>query len=278
MSYIQHEKISNSKKLPFKIFNFHAHNLNRVIPLHWHQSTELLYCAQGKLEVKLKDQSYLLGKNDFVVINPYQIHSTQSPQKNWVLCIQLPLPFLSEMTNSKFLHEYVFNANSCIEKSENDQELISTFASIISLQNKETNLVTNLKIMTEVINVIRILTEYYAQESKTIEEESNINFIEELTKFVLKNYQHELRINDVAQNFCYSNGYTSRLIKKSLGSSFSDLLRLVRINKAIDLMNSSSKSWVEISELTGFITYRNLYNAFYSVYHMSPNQFKKQNK
>ena len=128
------------------------------------------------------------------------------------------------------------------------------------------------------INVIRILTEYYAQESKTIEEESNINFIEELTKFILKHYQHELRINDIAQHFCYSNGYTSRLIKKNLGTSFSDLLRLVRINKAIDLMNSSSKSWLEISELTGFMTYRNLYNAFYSVYQMSPSQFKKQNK
>ncbi|MEB3365541.1 hypothetical protein SDC49_24890 [Lactobacillus sp. R2/2] len=72
-----------------------------------------------------------------MVINPYQIHSTKSPQQNWVLCIQLPLPFLSEMTNKEFLHEYVFNANSCIEKSENDQELIATFASIISLQNKK---------------------------------------------------------------------------------------------------------------------------------------------
>ena len=278
MSYIKHEKISNSKKLPFKVFNFHAHNLNRVIPMHWHQSTELLYCAQGKLEVKLKNHNFLLCKNDFIAINPYQIHSTKSLQKNSVLCIQLPLPFLNELTNNTFLYKYIFAANSCTESNSINQELISTFKDIINLQNSDSSLVTNLKITTNVINVVRILTEFYAKESNIDQQESNIYFVEELTSFISQNFDKDIQIHDVSQHFAYSEGYTSRLIKKSLGTSFSELLRLVRINKAIDLMNSSPKSWVEIAELTGFKTYRNLYNAFYSVYQMSPNEFKNQNQ
>lgn len=40
MRHISHEYIQNNPQLPFKLFTFHAHNLARVIPLHWHQSTE----------------------------------------------------------------------------------------------------------------------------------------------------------------------------------------------------------------------------------------------
>lgn len=279
MTYdITHETINNSKELPFKVFNFHAHNLNRVIPMHWHQSTELLYCAQGKLEVTLKNQSYVLNESDFLAINPYQLHSTKSPQKNWVLCIQLPLTFLSAITSNQFFHNYVFSANSCKRKSENDCELIKAFERTIQLQSAKNNLVTNLKITTEVVNILRILTQYYSKEKNICEDESNIQFVEELTNFISKNFSTDLKFHDLSQNFSYSDGYTSRLIKKNLGTTFSDLLLLIRINKAIDLMNASSKSWLEIAELTGFRTYRNLYNAFYKVYKMSPNQFKASNK
>lgn len=275
---IKHEMISNSKELPFKIFNFHAHNLNRVIPMHWHQSTELLYCKQGQLEVNLKNHTYILKENDFIVINPYQIHSTKSPQKNWVLCIQLPLSFLNAITSNQFLRYYIFDANSCKRKNKNDYELTQAFKNIIELQMAKSNLVVSLKTTTNVVNIIRLLTQYYSKKSKIFEEESNINFVEELTSFISNNFEKDLKISDISEHFAYSDGYTSRLIKRNLGTSFSDLLQLIRINKAIDLMNSSSKPWVEISELTGFKTYRNLYNAFYKIYKMSPNQFKDLHK
>ena len=90
MHHISHEYIQNNPQLPFKLFSFHAHNLARVIPLHWHQSTEILYCESGELQVTVKNQSYLLKKNDFIVINPYEIHTSKSPIENHILCIQLP--------------------------------------------------------------------------------------------------------------------------------------------------------------------------------------------
>lgn len=278
MVYIKHETINNSKQLLFKVFNFHAHNLNRVIPMHWHQSTELLYCEHGQLEVKLKNYTFMLNKNDFIVINPYQIHSTKSPQKNSVLCIQLPLYFLNALTSNQFLHSYIFVANSCKQKNIADQKLCSAFKSIIKLQSQPHNLVRDLKITTLVLNIIRLLTQFYSRESNIFEEKSNIKFVEELTSYITQNYNQNLKISDVATYFSYSKGYTSRLIKKNLGTSFTALLQLVRINKAIDIMNSSSKTWIEIAELTGFKNYRNLYNAFIEIYQKSPNQFKTDQK
>lgn len=278
MSNIEHEAIDNSKRLLFKIFNFHAHNLNRVIPMHWHQSTEILYCEQGQLEVKLKNHTYMLHKNDFIVINPYQIHSTKSPQRNSVLCIQLPLYFLNSVTSNEFLHNYIFFANSCRQKKKVDRELIVTFKKIIRLQSQPHNIVIDLRITTLVLNAIRILTEYYSQESKMFKKKINITFVEELTNFISQNFNRDLKISDVAMHFSYSCGYTSRLIKESLGTSFTALLQLVRINKAIDLMNSSSKSWIEIAEATGFKNYRNLYNAFIHIYQKAPNQFKAEHE
>lgn len=112
MRHISHEYIQNNPQLPFKLFTFHAHNLARVIPLHWHQSTEILYCESGELQVTVKNQSYLLKKNDFIVINPYEIHTSKSPIENHILCIQLPFSFLSYVTSNSFYNQFTFSANS----------------------------------------------------------------------------------------------------------------------------------------------------------------------
>lgn len=278
MTYIKHESINNSQQLPFKIFSFRAHNLERVIPMHWHQSTEILFCAKGNLEVRLKENNYFLKKNDFLVINPYQIHSTKSLTINWILCIQLPLVFLNKITANKFLKNFIFDANSCKYKKVHDRELIKIMTYIINLQEQPTNLVKNLKILTEVVDLVRVLTEYYSKKNNIALNKNDINFIEELTNYISTNSSKDLKLKDISTHFSYSNGYTSRLIKKNLGTSFLKLLRIIRINKAIDLMNNSHDSWLKIANETGFQTYRNLYNTFKKIYHLSPEQFKREQK
>ncbi len=74
--------------------------------------------------------------------------------------------------------------------------------------------------------------------------------------------------------FSYSTYYTSRLINENLGVSFSNLLRIIRINKSIELIRSTSLPLEKIAVKTGFKRYRNLYNSFYKIYDMSPIQFK----
>lgn len=141
MTNITHELVDNDKSIPFKIFDFHAHDLSRIIPPHWHQSTEILFCKYGKLRIKIQNHTYNLHSNDFIIINPNEIHSTQSLSKNWVLCLQLPYSFLQEATQDKFTHNFIFNANSTNREKPQDDNLRKNFCELLALVSKKENLV-----------------------------------------------------------------------------------------------------------------------------------------
>lgn len=275
MATIVHENIQNTEDFPFKIFDFHAHNLNRVIPLHWHQSTEILFCAKGELIVNLKGQEYLLKSGDYIAINPYEIHSTKSPVENWILCIQLPFKYMSQLTFNRFFYEYRFKANSTKTDFQSDGRLDYLFKHILQRFNKnQSNFVDRMVILTLVTNVITILTDKYSEQVEQTQKIKSINFIEEVTDYLSRNSAQDIELKNVAEHFAYSESYTSRLIKSSLGTNYSEMLKIIRINKAVDLLNTSSLNLNQIAEKTGFKTYRNLYNAFYQIYKMSPKEFK----
>ncbi|MEE6712359.1 cupin domain-containing protein, partial [Pediococcus acidilactici] len=109
---LKHELIRRVGYLLFHAFTFKARNLKRVIPQHWHQSTEIIYCLSGKLNVWINQNLYVMGCGDILVINSNTIHSTQSPCPNHVLCIQLPLPLLQTITENQYLKSFSFDLNT----------------------------------------------------------------------------------------------------------------------------------------------------------------------
>ncbi len=108
----EHEIINSKNLLPFKAFTFYAKDKIRIIPQHWHQSTELLYCIFGNLNVWINGQLYVMKKNDIILINPNVVHSTQSPTYNHILCIQLPLAFFPEITEDHVNTDYLFKVKT----------------------------------------------------------------------------------------------------------------------------------------------------------------------
>jgi AraC-like DNA-binding protein len=275
MAKIIHEYIQNTQDLPFKIFEFHAHNLKRIVPMHWHQSTEILYCAKGNLAVKVKDSKFLLKEKDFIVINTYEIHSTQSPTENWILCIQIPFSFISLLTSNHFYKEYLFDANSCQKNFKKNTMLTDYLDQILMLDNHaNNNFIDNLKLISLVVNILTVLFDKYSIHTSDVHYMKNISFIEQATNYLSEHYSQDIQLHDIAKYFSYSDSYTSRLIKSSLSTTFSEMLKIIRINKAVDLINTTDLRLNEIAEQTGFKNYRNLYNAFYQSYQMSPKEFK----
>lgn len=276
MSDITHEFIENDKSVPFKIFDFHARDLSRIIPPHWHQSTEILFCKYGSLKVKVQNKTYCLHANDFIIINPNEIHSTQSLSKNWVLCLQLPYSLLQKATLDKFTHEFIFNANSIKNKQEKDDELKRRLYNLLKLISKKRDLSLNLFILGKIYELLSLLISNYSISLNDEYQHINTDFISKLLDIINQNYQKKLSLIKVAQSFSYSEAYTSRLIKDNFGEDFTSLLTSIRLDKSITLMKYSNMNLEKIAELTGFSTYRNLYNAFRRVYKISPKEFIKR--
>ena len=100
----KHELIMPNDSIPVKIFSFSAHNDLRIIPSHWHRSAEILYVRRGKLNIWMNKRKYELNRNDFIYINSKEVHSTQSPEDNEVIVLQIPGDFLKTFSNNESLY------------------------------------------------------------------------------------------------------------------------------------------------------------------------------
>jgi len=78
---LTHEIINYNEHLPIRLF------IQRIgsIEKHWHHSMELLLVLSGEVTVTVEEDSYQLGENDIILINPNQIHETSS--KDAVLAV-----------------------------------------------------------------------------------------------------------------------------------------------------------------------------------------------
>jgi len=275
-----HEVIQVTNQLPFRAFTFRAHDSKRIIPQHWHQSTELIYCLDGALNIWLNGVLYQMHQNDIVVVNANVIHATQSPMPNHVLCIQLPLPFLRNLTSDRFNLEFIFNLNT-VQTSQPELHsvhdclnqlttIVDTKAPIsLSHQIEEQSLVLHL--------LSQLIARYTVAPSRQSfgATPEIIELMSQVTDYLNAHFDERLTLHQIASHFNYSDSYFSRHFKASFNMNFHDFLVSIRLNDAVNRLVTTHETLSQIAVLSGFETYRNFYNAFVSVYQVTPHEFRE---
>ncbi len=85
----------------------------------------------------------------------------------------------------------------------------------------------------------------------------------------------ELTLEAAANSLQVSSVYLSRLIKQELGATFVSLVTQMRINKAIQLLNSTDLPIHEVAEQVGYDTQHYFSTAFKKWVGVSPIQYRK---
>ena len=85
---IYHENIKDNEYLPV-FFDFVSAK-KMFIPSHWHKHMEVLLIINGKMEVNLDLEHFVLSKNDVIFINSNSIHSTKMVGNAEYVLLQIP--------------------------------------------------------------------------------------------------------------------------------------------------------------------------------------------
>ena len=100
--------------------------------------------------------------------------------------------------------------------------------------------------------------------------------VTEAKKYLYEHFREaEIDLNLVARSIGISPAYLSRLMKQELGMSFKDFLTSLRINEAIVLMRSTSRSINEISDMVGYKSQHYFSTAFKNIMGISPSEHRK---
>lgn len=280
---LEHELIQRTETLPFNLFTFRARDLNRLIPQHWHQSTELIDCLSGSLDVWVEGGHLRLHEGDLLLINPYTVHSTQSLTVNHILVVQLPLPFLQSLTENQFNHQFQFDLNTMQSSSSNYQhprQCLGRLAALFEKSRHSWTLATKIEEQALMLEVIADLVSNHTRPIPPhhVVHGPSMELMNQVTHYINHHFSEQLSLHQVASEFNYSDSYFSRMFKQNFGINFHGFVISVRLNDAVARLVNSDESVTDIAQASGFETYRNFYNAFNDVYQVSPSEYRKNSQ
>ena len=99
---------------------------------------------------------------------------------------------------------------------------------------------------------------------------------ESIIQYLLNNYHDpSLSAQSIAEKFGYSEKYLFKYFKEQTGMSHISYLNQIRMERAVELLETSTFTTQQISEKVGYINYDTFLKAFKREFNMTPGQFKK---
>lgn len=104
--------------------------------------------------------------------------------------------------------------------------------------------------------------------------ETNANLIVEAAqKYIIQNFHRDLSLEEVANHVFLNHIYFSRIFKQTLGINYIDYLTQLRIQKAIELLESRQYKIHEITEKVGYLNSKYFTRLFKQTTGVSPKDY-----
>ncbi|MGG0741476.1 response regulator transcription factor [Niallia taxi] len=100
--------------------------------------------------------------------------------------------------------------------------------------------------------------------------------IENVKKYILKNYDKNIKLDFLSDIFFLNSTYLSTLFKERTGQKYIDFLNSVRIENAKELLKKSERKISHISKAVGYDNPKYFFRVFKKYTGLSPEQYKKQ--
>ncbi len=266
---VSHEIIDYTNTLPIKL------SFMRIghAPMHWHNSLEILYILSGTMTLKIENSIYQLVEDDIALVNPNQIHETDSPD-----CTLIVLQLRLSMFHLDWLdvETLVFDCNSSTRPKEDFQPLKGHIAKLIhsnantSLHNELLNYAYSNQLMHELLTNFRVNTPDNPWRSK-----KHLERLKAITSYIEENYPGEITLTSMASHEYLTPAYLSHFFEKHMGVTFSDYLAKVRVSHSIADLLYTDLSIEETAAKNGFASARAYATAFRKFYGCLPSKYRK---
>ena len=233
-------------------------NLHNIA--HWHMEHELIACAEGSAKVMLDDTTYRLAPNQCVFCQSGSVHSIEAdPDSLLYVClfdenICASVTQVYQPVTPLFLDRYgVLQTLSDLRHELSDRQLF--------FETKADAMITELVIsvfrgepLTAAVHQTSEVTTRYKQLLNRMDAEYD-----------------SLTFQNAAAFMNVSEAYFSRYFKQQSGMTFSQYLNVVRVEKAVQLINAHpERKLTDIMLCCGFNTIRNFNRAFKEITGYSP--------
>lgn len=274
----KHEKIRDDNPAKIRFSNYTVYN--HFVPSHWHGHLEVIYIADGQMTVHVGDLIYELSRGDILIINPQNMHYTQTQGMCHYFLLQIPAVHMERLgTEWRQLHFEEYFPYSC-EKDSLNQRLADIFIEMNQLNSEKKNGYHLILIQKLYQFLYLIYTEASVLISKKTRNrtERDSKRIEQSMDFVRKNYYRPITLAEVANLLSLSPEYFCRLFREHTGQTFMEHVSQVRITHMYQDLLQTDESITYLLEKNGITNYKSFLKDFKKAYGTTPHKLRMQKK
>ena len=282
MEVFKEEIIRHTSLFPVDIFIRDNLKENIIADPHWHDCYEILYILEGRAYQQISNKHFLAHKNDLIILNQGDIHSTYSiPGQNTRILVIKFLPTIidssfSTLFECKYVLSFInYRSESIYHLQDTSKGSSQLFNLMLGLYeefcNKNAGYEIYIKgyILQLIASLIRngIIKAY-----SPVLVEQDIIKLNTVFAYVEKNYDRKISLKEVASMINFSCSYFSRYFKKATGRTFKDYLNFVRICEVEKLILSGRMNVSQAAYETGFHNISSFNRVFKRVRGYSPRE------
>ncbi len=246
-------------------------------PEHLHDHTEIIFVLENQLEVNINGVRKALSAGDCAVIFPEQVHSYHSPAANKVYL----LIFDNSLVGS-FLHmikKYCpLNPFLGADILPEDVKLVfDRLSALIPENNTDFGGEAEGRKLLSVawIQLLLALVIPVLQLEKNRKPES-MDLTFRLVAYIMEHFQEPLTLELLAKELNVNKYYLSHTLSNSLHMDFRQYLNRIRMEYAMQAIQSNERPLTEIWMEAGFNSQRSFNRVFRDVAGMTPLEYRKK--
>lgn len=257
------------------------------IETHCHDFLELVYMYRGKCVHTVDGVKYPVSHGDMLVINYNQMHAVTGDNSVEFINILIKPEFISanlDQPDNAFsllsLKEFedfrrIVNENACaISFSGEEREALETLIFSLDRELREHAPGWQLAVRSE----LNLLLLAVFRKMSLVVEPAMGRLSGELLEYIRQHCDEKLMLWQLARKNHYNPSYFSRLFRQYTHMSFTEYLRMVRMEKASELLLYSDARVSDICLRVGYSDKTRFYKDFRNAFGMSPLDYRKSKK
>lgn len=236
--------------------------------VHFHQCIELVLLEAGEMTVTIngKSHSFKKGEKGLVFIASYDIHHILRSDDSKIIISIIPVFFLKDFFAAAGQLNYM---SVYIDNEKVINEVDSLMHKLMNHKNENILIVKGL-----VYTILGLLVE--SKLLLTAETPAPKQLTQKVLEYLNNNYKKKITLDVLSEEFNYSKYYFSKIFNQYFECNLTTYINMLRATYvATQLNDTSHRNIVEIAYEAGFDSLRTFYRSFYSLFKISPKNFKR---
>lgn len=258
-------------------------------PQHRHNYIEIMYVCQGSITHVIDGHEIVLEKGDMIFLNPHVMHGIKRSGMEDIGINFIALPEFFDIPLRMMEEDNVlarFLADTIRKDRGVSDYLLFRLGEVTEVENLIENMAVSMldnRANEDIMNQysMGLVFLYLLNHMESLTRESSRSYQDMIVQSILiyidQNYK-TANLTKVAEDLHQSLSVLSKLIKKSTGFTFQELLQRKRFQKAVYFLMETEWSIEQIADAVGYDNHSYFYRQFQKKYGLTPRKYRLEHK